>query len=104
ALHESMVADYFPPDCATDVPTEFASVTFTAPIALVSPVNVNGMVSEKAPPFARPGALPWSNHCAPAGASETVNCVPFNCAPPDAVKVTLAVVRSRGVELASRNT
>src|SRR5262249_3353987 len=64
-LHESMVADYFPPDCAADVPTELASVTFTAPIALVSPENVNGMVSENAPPFDSPGALPGSNHWAP---------------------------------------
>jgi hypothetical protein len=88
-----------------DVPIEFVSVTETVPIAVVSPEYVNGMVSENIPPFATPQfAAVSENHAIAAAVSETVNWLPFNCVPEAAVNVRLALVRSRGVELPSRNT
>ena len=99
-----MVADYCPPDTAAEVPTELVSVTETVPRALVLPVNVKGKVIENAPPLDTPVALAGSNHGVATLVSETVCEPPFSVVPEAAVKVKFALVRSRGVELASRNT
>ena len=86
------------------MPTEFVSVTETVPIVLVSPLKVNGTASENAPPFVTPVAL--VNHVAeslPNGTAQ-LGVHPFNWVPEAAVKTNAPLVRSRGVELASRTT
>jgi hypothetical protein len=47
------------------VPTEFVSVAETVLMTLVSPLNVNGIVRENAPPLASPPAL--ANHVVASG-------------------------------------
>src|ERR1035441_2963064 len=95
---------HLPPETTADVPAEFVSVTETVPITLVSPLKVNGTASENAPPFVTPVAL--ANHVAeslPNGTAQ-LGVHPFNWAPEVAVKTNAPLVRSRGVELASRTT
>ena len=73
-------------------------MTETPPIALLSPEYVEGMVSVKAPPATQPGEL--VNQMVAGVVSETVSWAPFNSAPEAAANVRLALVKSRGVELA----
>jgi hypothetical protein len=71
-------------------------------MAVGSPEYANGIVTENAPPFVTPVVL--VNHVVAALESDTVSVAPFNWVPEAAVNVRLALVRSRGVELPSRNT
>ena len=84
------------------MPIELVSITETEPIALVSPENGNGIVSRKEPPAARPSVL--ENHCVAVSLSGMSKLVPVSCAPVAAAKVTSALVRSRGVEVATTST
>src|SRR5437588_362861 len=86
------------PKAETDVPTELVSVTETEAIALRSPVNGNGICRWKAPPAACPSGL--ANHVVDLSANGSTKLPPFTCAPATAAKLTLALAKSRGVELA----
>ena len=94
---------YLPPETAADVPTEFVSVTETVPITPVSPLNVNGTVSENAPPFVTPASL--LNHVSASALNGTLQGEhPLSCVPEAALNTNAPLVRSRGVDVASRNT
>src|SRR5579871_4520774 len=73
-------------------------------MTLVSPENVNGTLSDVLPPLAMPSAL--ANQAAASDAKLTVQFGehPVICLPGAAVKTKAPLVRSRVVELASRNT
>jgi hypothetical protein len=89
---------YIVPETTADAPTEFVSITENELIALKSPENGNGICRSKAPPAAWPAAP--ENHAAAVSLNRTVKLVPASCAPGAGVKVTIALVRSRGVEAA----
>ncbi len=102
--HRTTECTYLPPETGADWPTEFVSTTDTVPIALVSPLNVNGSVSEKAPPLAIPLGL--ANHAAASVPNWAVQLgvQPLICAPDAAVSTNIPLIRSRGEEVPSTTT
>lgn len=86
------------------MPAEFVSVTETLPSAAVSPVKLNGIVSENDPPAVTPGVFVATNHVFEAVVKGTVRFAPLSVAPDAAEKVTFALKRSRGVDVPSSTT
>ncbi len=85
------------------MPTELVSVTLTDPIALAGPLMVNGMLSEKAPPYWK--LLAVENHVGSSLLTSAVKLlVPDICDPEAAANVKVAVFKSRVVEVATTST
>ena len=83
--------------CVDEFPTELVKVTETVPMALLSPVIVNGVDKWNAAPLESPVAL--ENHCGAIESRRTVNeVVPFSTASLAAPNAKVTLIRSRVVE------